>query len=474
MNRPRNYFSLALLIFLAVFIFFPFSSLAKLEVEYPVISQMPPIPEEGTKLGVYIKYLFYFVITISGIIALGTIVMAGMQYLTSAGNPEKMKDARDRIFAALLGLMILFSSWLIINVINPDILKSKEILAPPGTSDLLGGVYLCRKWRKLEFQDVYDFYKDYIRDFEAFNTAEFEELESYHYLRMVDRVEKISEAKKKIAEECYRVDNSGNIKEDFDNQVTDYFLYPIQEWKKTSDGKNKYIITAIDGLILFEDYEYNRKCDDIWCSQTLDVEAGISVTGTSVKKTSLPPISGEFKPSSIITFRVDYSEKEPDFSHLKAMVFEQVMYNQKIKPGEEPSGEEFGGEEFGGEEPGGEEPGGEGNPVCPWPPGPHGKEEENIGEEQTLNLGGGEYSSGEYIPLDFCPRSIRVPEGLIVILDGGIHEAARSVVFTKDKASLLAILPATENFECLQTAPVGKQCADVFLNQAYLIAGHVY
>jgi len=51
------------------------------------------------------------------------IIYAGIMMAISGDNPSKQKDARDQIFQAILGLIILFGSYLILNTINPDLVR---------------------------------------------------------------------------------------------------------------------------------------------------------------------------------------------------------------------------------------------------------------------------------------------------------------------------------------------------------------
>ena len=75
--------------------------------------------------------LFTFLLTIAGLAAFIMIVWGGVNYLTSAGDPTKTKDAKNQIFAAILGLIILFSSWMILNTINPDLVNIREPTPTP-------------------------------------------------------------------------------------------------------------------------------------------------------------------------------------------------------------------------------------------------------------------------------------------------------------------------------------------------------
>jgi len=51
----------------------------------------------------------------------------GVLWLTSGGDSGKVGQAKELISGSLIGTVILFSSWIILNTINPDLLKMKVI-----------------------------------------------------------------------------------------------------------------------------------------------------------------------------------------------------------------------------------------------------------------------------------------------------------------------------------------------------------
>jgi hypothetical protein len=77
----------------------------------------------------YINLIYRFVLGIAGLIVFGVIVYAGIQYTVSAGNPSLTGDALDMIRQAVIGLILLFLSYIILNTINPRIthLKNPEV-----------------------------------------------------------------------------------------------------------------------------------------------------------------------------------------------------------------------------------------------------------------------------------------------------------------------------------------------------------
>ena len=112
-------------IFLLLLIFFvltPSFCLARkeLEIRYPEILGFRP-KTLRTLLPEYIRYLFTFAIMISGLIAFGSLVYGGVLYLISAGDPKKLKSAKDRILSSLVGFVIVFGAYLLLTTINPQL-----------------------------------------------------------------------------------------------------------------------------------------------------------------------------------------------------------------------------------------------------------------------------------------------------------------------------------------------------------------
>ena len=104
-----------------------FRSVHALQITYPDWFLI----EEGMQLTQIVAVLFNFLLAIAGIAAFVMIVLGGFRYLTSAGDPSKMGDARSQIFAAILGIIILFSSWMILNTINPELVSMGEPITIP-------------------------------------------------------------------------------------------------------------------------------------------------------------------------------------------------------------------------------------------------------------------------------------------------------------------------------------------------------
>ncbi len=92
---------------------------AALELSYPPLGNIKLSVKPS--LVEYLKYIFAFTVLISGLIVFVMMVSSGFKWLTSAGNTSKTAAAREEIFSAFLGMVIVLCSWLILNTINPQL-----------------------------------------------------------------------------------------------------------------------------------------------------------------------------------------------------------------------------------------------------------------------------------------------------------------------------------------------------------------
>lgn len=111
---------------LALFVAF-FAEARKLEVNYPKLPGLEPLTD-STTLPDLILYIFNLSILMGGLIAFGAIIFAGFLFLTSGANPGLRLKAKTRLQQVLLGIVVLLSSYLILNTINPELV----LLHTPG------------------------------------------------------------------------------------------------------------------------------------------------------------------------------------------------------------------------------------------------------------------------------------------------------------------------------------------------------
>ncbi len=106
----------------------------ELEVNYPGVEAPTSVM---TPLSGYVIYIFNLSLIIAGLIAFGALIYGGIRYLTSAGSPVVVSDAKDQIFAGILGLIILLSAYLILTTINPQL-----VIVSPNIERLGQGIIL--------------------------------------------------------------------------------------------------------------------------------------------------------------------------------------------------------------------------------------------------------------------------------------------------------------------------------------------
>lgn len=91
--------------------------------------------DNESNLPILIQYLYEWGIALGGLAVFIVLIIAGVGYLTSFGNPTSMKNALDRIQSAFWGLVFLLSSWLILNIINPDLTTFRPLIMEPPSGE---------------------------------------------------------------------------------------------------------------------------------------------------------------------------------------------------------------------------------------------------------------------------------------------------------------------------------------------------
>ncbi len=136
MKFIQNKKLILLLIFLGIFIF---SSLVLAAEERKLLVDWPTLPG-GIQLTVdsdvteLVAYFYQWGIALGGLVAFIALIIAGFHYLTSVGDPTKMKEATDRIKSVFLGLALLLGSFLILHTINPELTVLRPVVFDPGAA----------------------------------------------------------------------------------------------------------------------------------------------------------------------------------------------------------------------------------------------------------------------------------------------------------------------------------------------------
>jgi hypothetical protein len=87
-------------------------------------------------LGQYIGGIQKYAIGIVGILAVIVLMIGGVIWLTAAGNQNQIGRAKKMIAGSLVGLTLVFSSYIILFLINPNltIMKSLQFIKGPWRS----------------------------------------------------------------------------------------------------------------------------------------------------------------------------------------------------------------------------------------------------------------------------------------------------------------------------------------------------
>jgi len=78
-------------------------------------------------IGQYIVGIYKWALLVAGIIATVMIILGGFTYLTSGGDATQAGQGKERITGAVFGLILLVSSYMILYLINPDLVKFKSL-----------------------------------------------------------------------------------------------------------------------------------------------------------------------------------------------------------------------------------------------------------------------------------------------------------------------------------------------------------
>jgi len=76
----------------------------------------PITKPELANLGLIISELLKYIFVIAGLILFFLLVTKGLQYLTSGGDPKKVEGAKQGLTAALIGFLIIFISYWLIQI----------------------------------------------------------------------------------------------------------------------------------------------------------------------------------------------------------------------------------------------------------------------------------------------------------------------------------------------------------------------
>ena len=116
------------IIFLTVIYLSAFSVVLAQSSNSNFINGLPKLPGADPStidsVGSFIEYAFQLSLYIVGIAVFINLIYGGAMYLYGAAVPSKKAEAKAKIYNSILGMLLLLSAWLILNTINPDLVKN--------------------------------------------------------------------------------------------------------------------------------------------------------------------------------------------------------------------------------------------------------------------------------------------------------------------------------------------------------------
>lgn len=95
----------------------------------PKLPEIKPVPGEGFTVGGILTQIIGWFLFVAGAIAVIYLILAGYQYITAAGDPEKATKAKNAIIYAVIGIVVIVLSYVIVTTVASEAGKN-----PPQSS----------------------------------------------------------------------------------------------------------------------------------------------------------------------------------------------------------------------------------------------------------------------------------------------------------------------------------------------------
>lgn len=118
MNRLSSFIAASCLCLLTLGALVPVTTVfAAGSTTIPAATQLENPLGQTTTINQFIGKLINAVLGLSGAVALVMFVWGGVQWLISGGSAEKIKQAKSTLVSATIGIVILFTSYTLVNAI---------------------------------------------------------------------------------------------------------------------------------------------------------------------------------------------------------------------------------------------------------------------------------------------------------------------------------------------------------------------
>lgn len=83
----------------------------------------PVTPGGDMSVANVLSTIIYWILGLSGGIAVLFLILGGLQYVTSSGNKDKAEQAKQTILYAVIGLIVIALSFVIVAFVNQNVPK---------------------------------------------------------------------------------------------------------------------------------------------------------------------------------------------------------------------------------------------------------------------------------------------------------------------------------------------------------------
>ncbi len=102
-----------------------------LSIDIPTVSFSAPVGRgdfiESSNISEYISGVYQYLMAISVVIAIVMVMIGGLQYSVGGINSGQIEKGKTRIKNGMIGLVLLFSTYMIMYLINPELLRGDVI-----------------------------------------------------------------------------------------------------------------------------------------------------------------------------------------------------------------------------------------------------------------------------------------------------------------------------------------------------------
>jgi len=81
-------------------------------------NKVPGFKFVGGNIGDIVSELLKYLFPLAGLLVLLYLLLGGFQLMTSAGDPKKMQEAKGKLTNALVGFMIIFMAYWLVQIVG--------------------------------------------------------------------------------------------------------------------------------------------------------------------------------------------------------------------------------------------------------------------------------------------------------------------------------------------------------------------